>query len=282
MRSRKVLLSIFTGLSLVLVGCEEDEVVEDGSYIGGLEWEDEEDYEEYRVEGDRLRERPVLNEAERELRAIKQYELVDRPIIMNTIRYIYEFDENNEGAFEGVRFITNKATDKRKVRKKEEYLTQMNGNLPEGVANIYDISKEYPYAGEDFKSYYKEVVGGLELEVLYRTKVYDRLDRAISEDDFDLIKSANLPNTLRKLTKNKETVVARYRPFIIEMDKLVMDKRKELGLEEVEYTRVDESIEDVSNYIVPERVTLYEIKEKEVENDFYSRIEEEIDKEDSE
>lgn len=282
-----MLLSALVVTSLGLIACsnEEDVELEEGvteEFVEeeGIEEEDkEDDFEEYRIDGDRLRERPVLDDVEREKRAIKQYELVDRPVIMNTIKYIHEFDGKYEDAFQGIRNITSNLKEEARKNKAAEYREHLKGGLPEEVSQIYDIRVEFPYADEEFNSYYREVVSGLEEEVFRRTKVYSEIEKSLDKEEVGYLGRARLPQMLVKIAENKESTAERYRPFIVEMDKLVKEKKEELGMEEVEYSKVDEEVEDVANYIVPERVTLYEIKEQEIEDNFYKEMEKELDEE---
>ena len=104
---------------LVLMACQKEE----RQVIPTPEPEQQEDIdmEQFRVEGDRLATEPVLGTLERQERFVEQYETVDRPILMNTLRLIGEYDQEHEESFNGVRLITDKSIDEVKEKKLAEY-----------------------------------------------------------------------------------------------------------------------------------------------------------------
>ena len=253
---------------LLLMACgkeEQREVIP----IPEEESQEEIDMEQFRVEGDRVKAEPVLQSEERQERLITQYETIDRPILMNTLRYITEFDKKHENSFDGVRLITGRSIDKIKDEKIKEYTEHLGEPINADTTKIYDISKVYPYSGDDYKSYYDTVVGILKEEVTTRTQTYEGIKKGIEARDFDMLKKSGDIPKLQDIIDNDGGLVEQVRPYIEEMDKLVAELRSELGMEQPKYTTLTDDVEELPEYKMSKPMTVQEIMSIEPISDLY-------------
>lgn len=243
------------------------------------------DMEQYRVSGDRVKDEPVLGSEDREKRLIKQYETVDRPILMNTLRHIISFDNEHKGAFDGVRLITDNTVDEVKERKVAEYLEHLGEPMRSETTKIYDIGEVYPYSGDDYKSYYNTVVKILQREVVERTQIYNNILTRIDNREFEDIRTSGNVTNFQSVIESDKGLIEQIRPYIQEMDKLVAQKRVELGLPLPKFTEVKNDMalepEPEAEYVVPKKATVQEIMSIEPTSELYDD-EEESDKTDEE
>ena len=262
---------------LVLMACQKEE----RQVIPTPEPEQQEDIdmEQFRVEGDRLATEPVLGTLERQERFVEQYETVDRPILMNTIRLIREYDTEHEGSFEGVRLITDKSIDEVKEKKLAEYTENLGGELSPQTTQVYDITTVYPYTEDDYSSYYDTVIKILQEEVLVRTQTYNGIKSHIENRSFDLLKKSGIVRNFQDAIDVNGGMLEQVRPYIQEMDKLVAQIRQSLEMEKPKYTTIDSPLEEVAEYKVPQKATVQEIISIEPTSDLYEDYSEDIEEE---
>lgn len=269
------------------MACGEEEQREVIPYEEPAE-EEEIDMEQFRVEGDRLSDEPVLSTEERQLRFIEQYERIDRPIIMNTIRHIRDFDVKHEGTFEGVRLITGKGVKEVQDEMLETYRGHLGEPLNENTTQIYDIGIVYPYTEDDFKSYYETVVNILQDEVLGRVQTYETISNNLDKRDFQGLRRSGVVANLQGIVDEEGGMLEQIRPYIEAMDEIVVNLRLENGLEmpkysqvEVDVENIEDEIEEVEEYVTPEPTTVQEINSIEPTSGIYDRntgeVEEETD-----
>lgn len=272
-------LVLVSSVPLLLFGCGkgEEEVVESSSVA--VSESEEIDMESFRVSGDRVKAEPVLETEEREKRFIEQYETVDRPILMNTLRYILQFDKEHSEAFKGVRLITDKSDEDVKVEMSKLYKENLGKPMDENITKLFDIEDVYPYAEDDFGSYYQTVINVLQDEVLYRTSLYEKINSGIDKQDFNGLRKSGSVNMFRDLMSEESGLVEQVKPYIQEMDKLVASKRTELGMEMPTYTTLDDKVEKGAEYVVPKKATVQEIKSIEPTSDLYKQKEEQAKEE---
>lgn len=244
--------------------------------------EEEIDMEQFRIAGDRLKDEPVLSTEERQLRFIEQYEKIDRPIIMNTLRYIRDFDERHEESFKGVRLITNSSIIEIQDEMLETYKQHLGEPIDTNTTQVFDIKEVYPYTEEDFKSYYETVVKILQEEVMVRTQVYGVIDNYIGERDFDGLRKSGTVTKLQDMIDMEGGLIEQVRPYIQAMDELVVNLRLEKGMEMPKYTKVsfDEEnmeIEEVDTYVEEEPTTVQEIISIEPTSEIYESIDKDIE-----
>lgn len=247
----------------ILVACgdtEQREVIP----IGEPEQEEDIDMEQFRVEGDRLAEEPVLSTEARQLRFIEQYERVDRPILVNTLRYLQAYDRDHAEAFDGVRLITSKSIDEVKADKLEEYREHLGEPLDSNTTQVFDIDVVYPYTQDDFKSYYQTVVNILKNEVVNRTSTYESISRNIEAQDFDQIRGSGIITSFQNSIDAEGGMVEQIRPYIQEMDKIVAGMRSERELDMPKYSRIgleteELTLDKVEEFVAPKPMTVQEV-----------------------
>lgn len=252
--------------------------------LDDLEPDEEEviDMEQFRVEGDRLVDEPVISTLERKERFVKQYETVDRPVLLNTLRHLQQFDKDHEGAFKGVRLVTDKSIDEVKEAKVKEYLEHLGDPLNSDTTKIYDIKEVYPYTEDDFHSYYTTVVNILIDEVTSRTQTYAGIKSNIENQKFDQLKNSGIVRNFQEAIDIDGGLLEQVRPYIEEMDKLVVNVREDLEMERPKYTPIESDIEEVPDYIVPDKMTVQEIISIEPSSDLYEDYSEEPEPESEE
>ena len=244
--------------------------------------EEEIDMEQFRIAGDRLKDEPVLSTEERQLRFIEQYEKIDRPIIMNTLRYIRDFDERHEESFKGVRLITNSSIIEIQDEMLETYKQHLGEPIDSNTTQVFDIKEVYPYTEEDFKSYYETVVKILQEEVMVRTQIYGVIDNYIGERDFDGLRKSGSVTKIQDMIDVEGGLIEQVRPYIQAMDELVVNIRLENGMEMPKYTKinVDEEnmeIEEVDTYVEEKPTTVQEIISIEPTSEIYDSIDKDIE-----
>lgn len=263
------------------MACGGEEPQEEIPYEEPME-EEEIDMEQFRVAGDRLKDEPVLSTEERQLRFIEQYEKIDRPIIMNTLRYIRDFDERHEESFKGVRLITNSSIIEIQDEMLETYKQHLGEPIDSNTTQVFDIKEVYPYTEEDFKSYYGTVVKILQEEVMVRTKIYGLIDNYIRERDFDGLRKSGSVIKLQDMIDMEGGLIEQVRPYIQAMDELVVNLRLENGMEMPKYTKIDvdeenKEIEEVDTYVEEEPTTVQEIISIEPTSEIYDSIDKDIE-----
>lgn len=244
--------------------------------------EEEIDMEQFRVAGDRLNDEPVLSTEERQLRFIEQYEKIDRPIIMNTLRYIRDFDERHEESFKGVRLITNSSIIEIQDEMLETYKQHLGEPIDSNTTQVFDIKEVYPYTEEDFKSYYETVIKILQEEVMVRTQIYGVIGNYIEERDFDGLRKSGSVTKLQGIIDVEGGLIEQVRPYVQAMDELVVNLRLENGMEMPKYTKinVDEGnmeIEEVDTYVEEKPTTVQEIISIEPTSEIYDSIDKDIE-----
>lgn len=263
------------------MACGGEEPQEEIPYEEPME-EEEIDMEQFRVAGDRLKDEPVLSTEERQLRFIEQYEKIDRPIIMNTLRYIRVFDERHEESFKGVRLITNSSIIEIQDEMLETYKQHLGEPIDTNTTQVFDIKEVYPYTEEDFKSYYGTVVKILQEEVMVRTKIYGLIDNYIRERDFDGLRKSGSVIKLQDMIDMEGGLIEQVRPYIQAMDELVVNLRLENGMEMPKYTKIDvdeenKEIEEVDTYVEEEPTTVQEIISIEPTSEIYDSLDKDIE-----
>ena len=259
------------------MACGGEEPQEEIPYEEPVPVEEEEiDMEQFRVEGDRLNDEPVLSTEERQLRFIEQYEKIDRPIIMNTLRYIRDFDERHEESFKGVRLISGKGIKEVQDEMLVTYREHLGEPLNENTTQIYDIDIVYPYTEEDYKSYYETVVNILQDEVLVRVQTYETISNNLDNRDFQGLRSSGAVANLKSIVDVEGGMLEQIRPYIEAMDEIVVNLRLASGLEMPKYSKVDvenieDELEEVEEYVSPEPKTEQEIISIEPTSEIYDR-----------
>lgn len=279
--NRIKLVSLLAVTPFVLMACGGEEPQEEITYEEPEE-EEEIDMEQFRIAGDRLKDEPVLSTEERQLRFIEQYEKIDRPIIMNTLRYIRDFDERHEESFKGVRLITNSSIIEIQDEMLETYKQHLGEPIDSNTTQVFDIKEVYPYTEEDFKSYYETVVKILQEEVIVRTKIYGVIDNYIGERDFDGLRKSGSVTKIQDMIDVEGGLIEQVRPYIQAMDELVVNLRLENGMEMPKYTKVnvDEEnmeIEEVDTYVEEKPTTVQEIISIEPTSEIYDSIDKDIE-----
>lgn len=254
--------------SVVLGACGEGEVQEIQP-MNDPEPQEEVDMEQFRIDGDRVESEPVIDSQEREKRLVEQYETIDRPIIMNTFRHILSFDEKHEGAFDGVRMITEKSIDELKEEKLVEYKEHLGEPIHKEAVKIQDVAKVYPYVEDDFNSYYDTAVGILIQEVSVRVGLYDSIQGSLKNREFDKLRTSGVISEFQKSISLDGGLVEQVRPYIQEMDNLISRKRRNLGMEVIEYSDIEDEEDKVANYVTPKEKTSQEIIRTDKESDLY-------------
>lgn len=274
--SKRRVLGMMLASSMLLVACGGEEPQVEIPYEEPVE-EEEIDMEQFRISGDRLNDEPVLSTEERQLRFIEQYEKIDRPIIMNTLRYIRDFDERHEESFKGVRLITNSSIIEIQEEMLETYKQHLGEPIDTNTTQVFDIKEVYPYTEEDFKSYYETVVKILQEEVMVRTQIYGVIDNYIGERDFDGFRKSGSVTKIQDMIDVEGGLIEQVRPYIQAMDELVVNLRLENGMEMPKYTKinVDEEnmeIEEVDTYVEEKPTTVQEIISIEPTSEIYDSI----------
>lgn len=287
LHNRIKLVSLLSVTPFILIACGGEEPQEEIPYEEPVPVEEEEiDMEQFRVSGDRLKDEPVLSTEARQLRIIEQYEKIDRPIIMNTLRYIRDFDERHEESFKGVRLITSNSIIEIQDEMLETYKQHLGEPIDSNTTQVFDIKEVYPYTEEDFKSYYETVVKILQEEVLVRTQIYDVIGNYLEERDFDGLRKSGSVTKLQDMIDMEGGLIEQVRPYIQAMDELVVNIRIENGMEMPKYTKVsfDEEnmeIEEVDTYVEEEPTTVQEIISIEPTSEIYESIDKDIEDSDN-
>lgn len=287
LHNRIKLVSLLSVTPFILIACGGEEPQEEIPYEEPVPVEEEEiDMEQFRVSGDRLNDEPVLSTEARQLRIIEQYEKIDRPIIMNTLRYIRDFDERHEESFKGVRLITSNSIIEIQDEMLETYKQHLGEPIDSNTTQVFDIKEVYPYTEEDFKSYYETVVKILQEEVLVRTQIYDVIGNYLEERDFDGLRKSGSVTKLQDMIDMEGGLIEQVRPYIQAMDELVVNIRIENGMEMPKYTKVsfDEEnmeIEEVDTYVEEEPTTVQEIISIEPTSEIYESIDKDIEDSDN-
>ena len=272
-------LVMLTISPLVLMACGTEEVELEPIPIP--EEEEEIDMEQFRVSGDRVASEPVLSTEERKKRFIEQYETIDRPIIMNTLRIIRDYDLNHEGAFKGVRFISDRGNEELKEKKIGEYKEHLGGMIDPESVKVYDITDVYPYTEEDYSSYYETVIKIVQRAVMERTQTYSVVEGHIENRRFNVLRDSGAVRGFRNAIDIDGSIVEQVRPYIREMDNLIVGIRESLGMERPKYTTLDSEYEEVAEYKVPQKATVQEIISIDPTSDLYEDYSEDIEEEET-
>lgn len=253
---KKVILLIVSVMALV--GCgKEDVIVEETEYIDRIE---------YREKGDRLVDDFSGEEHEKEKRLLKQYDTIDRPIIVNSLREIEMFAKDKEGYMDDVYIGVGLDSDYEEELIGEG-LKKLGNTLEGNVDALGDLEQPYPYLDNKLINYEGLVVKQIKKYVKDIKEEYDAIislyiNRPKTQKVID---KRNLKGLEEELNK-KDTIISSSIIYIQEMDKEANLIREQIGEAPKDYGEIlAVDLEEVSEYIVPEDNYKIEIIEKTTE-----------------
>src|SRR5699024_2647640 len=115
-----------------------------------------------------------------------------------------------------------------------------------------------------------------------RTQTYAGIKSNIENQKFDQLKNSGIVRNFQEAIDIDGGLLEQVRPYIEEMDKLVVNVREELEMERPKYTPIESDIEEVPEYIVPDKMTVQEIISIEPSSDLYEDYSEEPEPESEE
>lgn len=253
---KKVLFSV--GVLFMLSGCgTKDEVIEE-EYVPQVGFR--------REKGDRLEDETVDGEDWKIKRLITQYETIDRPIIVNSLKEIEVFMASKDGYRDRV-YLDSNMPDDVLIENKQKALTQLGYELVGNVDYVKFITYPYPLPDTKYYSYYSNLIGLLNKSIEDLKNSYNLVYNIYQNPNEISIENRGvgvLEQSIKKADSRTESMVL----YLKDIDKNINEMREELGMDTVEYTYnfLDEdqllSHEPVGNFVRTKEKKL-EVKELE-------------------